>query len=183
MGIHVCEMFGSLEYGAELTYQELLDQEARIQEEFQNILEQHQAEHINFFPLGDTLELHCTLAEFDLLKGRALCKELGKALTRGIDGKFLFVDKNLNRQAQFYATTCEGTCLCKEFALHMPAVKEIFARELAEAAGKKFPPTVPPAPEKLVQQYELKEKNSKNTPKKKKQTQRKKSGKDSPSTS
>lgn len=120
MGNYSCEMFGHFEYGEELGYQELLDREAMLTRDTQQLLQSFKAAHIHYTPLGDELMVQCVFKNYDPELFSEVCDGLHPLLCQSVQGRILFVDKHLNA-----LHLCSLTELgWHEAPLHIPSVKD-----------------------------------------------------------
>lgn len=120
MGNYLCEMFGHFEYGEELGYQELLDREAMLTRDTQQLLQSFDAAHIHYTPLGDELMVQCVFKKYDPDLFSEICDGLHPLLCQAVQGRVLFVDKHL-KSLHIYSLTEMGW---HEAALHIPPVKD-----------------------------------------------------------
>lgn len=95
MSTFQCELFGHFTYDESLSYQDLLDMEARFVGTTQELLESHDATRIDFTPMGDSLMLQCALDAYDEDFFSFLCEGLRRNMPSAIEGRLLFVDKRL----------------------------------------------------------------------------------------
>ncbi|MBQ7738107.1 MAG: hypothetical protein IJT59_00410 [Desulfovibrionaceae bacterium] len=91
----ITELFGHLVYADSLTYDELLDTEEQLIEDLERILEQAEAEHMEFNPLGDALMFQCEFTHHKLYIFRKLACDLVQILPQGIDGRMFFLSHDL----------------------------------------------------------------------------------------
>lgn len=127
MGNYLCEMFGHFEYGEDLTYQELLDREAMLTRDTQELLQDFQAVHLNYIPLGDALMLQCVFKRYDPELFQEICDGLSPLLCQAVTGRVLFVDKLLN-SLHIYSLTEQGW---QEADLRIPGAKESAPKPLS----------------------------------------------------
>lgn len=120
MGNYQCEMFGHFVYGEQLTYQELLNREAMLTRDTQEMLHDFQAAHIHYTPMGDELLLQCVFKRYDEELFQEICDSLHPLLCQAVQGRVLFVDKHLN-SLHVYSLTEQGW---HEASLHIPTVKD-----------------------------------------------------------
>lgn len=120
MAIFRCSMFGHVVYDDTLTYQELLDTEARVTAVMQSALEECGAEHIDFTPQADALLLECLFPDPDRNLGRALCDAVIRQLGSGVLARFLFVDRGMDSVVFYFL----GRGKWREQPLSVPAPRE-----------------------------------------------------------
>lgn len=107
MSNYACELFGHFIYADQLSYQELLDREAMLTRDTEEMLRSHQAEHLNYTPSGDELMLQCVFKEYDVDLFHDVCEALSPLLCQAVQGRLLFVDKHLG-SLHMYALTEMG---------------------------------------------------------------------------
>lgn len=91
-----CEVFGHMLYSPELSYNELYAIEADLIDELRSALEEIGAEHIDLSGLGDALRMQCVLYGYDEVVFHGLCDAIAAFLPRKVDGRLLFVHKDLS---------------------------------------------------------------------------------------
>lgn len=91
-----CEMFGHILYDPELTYNDVLVREAALIDGMQAVLDEAEAYHIDFTPMGDGLRVQCVFHEHTETLFHNLCQKLVPLLDANVHGKLLFVDKGLD---------------------------------------------------------------------------------------
>lgn len=124
MGNYLCEMFGHFEYGEELSYQDLLNREAMLTRDTQELLQGFEAAHIHYTPLGDELMVQCVFKNYDPELFDEICDDLHPLLCQSVKGRVLFVDKHLN-SLHVYSLTEQGW---HEAALTIPTVEDALHR-------------------------------------------------------
>lgn len=120
MGNYLCEMFGYFEYSEQMTYQELLDREAMLTRDTQELLQEFQAAHLHYTPLGDVLMLQCVFKRYDPELFHEICDGLSPLLCQAVTGRVLFVDKQLNSLHMYSLTEQDW----HEADLRIPSVQE-----------------------------------------------------------
>lgn len=90
------ELFGQFCYDDSLTYEDLLRVEEILISDLQNLFSRATAEHIDFTPLGDALMCQCVFEEHKQYIYRKIAQEITAILPKGVTGRLLCVDKNLN---------------------------------------------------------------------------------------
>lgn len=90
------EFFGYFIYGPDLTYEELLDREDALKTSLQEILAGIEADYIHFEANGDTLRVQCGLGAKGEDLFHAVCIKIAPFMQNGLDGRLLFVDKDLH---------------------------------------------------------------------------------------
>ena len=96
MSFHKIELFGSIVYGPNLSYHDLLEREEEIKVQVQEILEKADGAFIHFEALGDTLRFQCMLPEEREEVFHVICDDLAPHMKNGLDARLLVVDKNLD---------------------------------------------------------------------------------------
>lgn len=89
------EIFGEFTYAESMTYDDLLENEALLLEQLDNIFLEGGAEHLDFTPLGDMLMLQCAFEIKNLEILRDIAQEIAAFLPKGIAGRVLCLEKNL----------------------------------------------------------------------------------------
>jgi hypothetical protein len=117
--LYLCELFGHFAYSEDLSYHDLLEREAGLLEALEQTLRGHEAAHIDFTPAGDVLRMQCMFAKPDKALFHALCEEIAPLLAKDIEGRLLFVDKDLVR-VNFY---CLADSTWKEAVLSFPGAR------------------------------------------------------------
>lgn len=102
MATYNCELFIHVRYSAELSYDELYEVEAKLTEELQQALEEHDAEHIDVVTQGDALRVQCVFAEYAEAAFRELCDSTAGCIKDSLSARFLFVDKDLESAHVYY---------------------------------------------------------------------------------
>lgn len=120
MGNYLCEMFGHFEYSEDMTYQELLDRESMLTQDTKELLQEFQAIHLNYTPLGDVLMLQCVFKHYDPELFHEICDALSPLLCQSVTGRLVFVDKQLN-SIHIYSLTEQDW---HEAELRIPTVQE-----------------------------------------------------------
>ena len=116
--LYLCELFGHFVYSQDLSYHDLLKREAGLLEALEGVLRGRDAAHIDFTPSGDVLRMQCMFPKPDEALFHAICEEIAPLLGEDIEGRLLFVDKNLSH-AGFY---CLAGSAWKETPLSFPKV-------------------------------------------------------------
>lgn len=102
MSKHECEIFGLIRYGPDLSYYELYAEEERLLQALQDILQDMDARHLDFWGSGDALQFQCVLADFEPEILREFCDEAAALLHGNLQGRVLGLDKHLTRVHVFY---------------------------------------------------------------------------------
>ena len=148
MAIFRCSMFGHIVYDDKLTYQELLDTEARVTALMQNALEECGAQHIDFAPEADALLMECLFSDMDRAAHRVLCDTVIRQLGPGVLARFLFVDRRMEEITFYGPGQVAGTGL----QLSHPARSAVGP---GRASGTQpHPPSPPPRPRRLRGNHE-----------------------------
>lgn len=92
---NLCEMYGQIIYGDQLSYEELLDIEGWLIRSTQDLLVRAGGEFIDFNPFGDGLMFQCALPGHKLYICRKVAMSLAEILPDHVDGRLLFVEKSL----------------------------------------------------------------------------------------
>ncbi len=95
MAKYDCELFGYFSYDAALSYNELHVFEAEFREALQGVLEQNNADFLQFEPEGDALRIQCVFNNFYEESLHAVCEAVCQVMTPHVRGKFLAVNKDL----------------------------------------------------------------------------------------
>ena len=102
MAKYNCEIFGTFTYSLEISYHELYEVEQELILKVQDTLEHFGAQHLDFWGYGDTLQVQCALAEYDVPNLESLCDELAALLGQDMRAKFVCLDKHLNELSIFF---------------------------------------------------------------------------------
>ena len=102
MSKYQCEMFGQLNYGDILTYEELQDVEALLIPRLDELLQQAGAAHVDFTPTGDALLVQCVFEAHKLYIFRKLAQELAGLLPEAVRGNLFFLQKDLLVQHTYW---------------------------------------------------------------------------------
>ena len=102
MSKYQCEMFGQLNYGDVLTYEELQDVEALLILRLDALLQQAGAAHVDFTPTGDVLLVQCVFEAHKLYIFRKLAQELAALLPEAVRGNLFFLQKDLLVQHTYW---------------------------------------------------------------------------------
>lgn len=102
MSKYECEIFGLITYGPDLSYYELYAEEERLLQGLQDILQDMDAQHLDFWGSGDSLQFQCVLPDFEVDLVRELCDETAALLEGSLKGRVLCLDKHLTRVHVFY---------------------------------------------------------------------------------
>lgn len=147
MAIFRCSMFGHIVYDDKLTYQELLDTEARVTALMHTVLEECGAQHIDFTPQADALLVECLFPDVDRDVNHDLCDAVIRHLGPGVLARFLFVDRRMD-SAVFYFL---GRGKWQEQALSIPAPREALSgwvvRQERKPLHPRHVPATPPPPD------------------------------------
>ena len=95
MSVHQCEVFGHFFYSPELSYAELLEREAVLIESLDRTLQDLGGVHIEFTSEGDSLRVQCLFSAPEEGMFHAACDAVLPVLGHDMEGRFLFVDKDL----------------------------------------------------------------------------------------
>lgn len=109
------ECFCRLVYPEELTYDELLECERELTEGLQPLLTEAGAEHVDFFPDGDSLHVQCVFTAQQPGDFETLVQKTARLAGGRVQSRFLLVDKQLD--AVFWGLTSAGTGRVYTFAL------------------------------------------------------------------
>lgn len=124
MGKFRSEMFGHLVYDDSLTYEELMECEQRITSGLSPLLASLGASHVHFEPLGDALFIQCVFAEQEAENFEHLCQSLCELSGSSIEGRVLFVGKELDGLWCFFI----HNGLCQTAELYLPSPRLGIAR-------------------------------------------------------
>lgn len=102
MSKHECEIFGLVNYGPDLSYHELYAEEERLLLGLQELLQDMDAQHLDFWGSGDCLQFQCVLQDFEPEILREFCDEAAALLHGNLKGRVLCLDKHLTRVHVFY---------------------------------------------------------------------------------
>lgn len=102
MSKYQCEMFGQLNYGDVLTYEELQDVEALLIPRLDALLQQAGAAHVDFTPTGDVLLVQCVFEAYKIYIFRKLAQELAGLLPEAVRGNLFFLQKDLFVQHAYW---------------------------------------------------------------------------------
>lgn len=127
-----CEMFGHFTYDERLTYQELLDRETKLTQDMQLLLDQSEAVHIDFTPLGDELMVQCAFAVYNVQTFHTLCDAAQTFLCDAVEARLLFVDKHL-ASVDVYWVTNQGW---QEASLDIPKASTAVSQPAPVVANK-----------------------------------------------
>lgn len=97
-----CEIFGLIHYGPDLSYYELYAEEERLLLGLQDVLQDMDAQHLDFWGTGDALQFQCVLPEFEVELVREFCDEAVALLEGSLNGRVLCLDKHLTEVHVFY---------------------------------------------------------------------------------
>ncbi len=139
MTIFRCSMFGQVVYDDKLTYQELLDTEARVTALIQNALEECGAQHIDFTSEADALLLECLFPDMDHAAHRALCNAIIRQLGPGVLARFLFVDRRMDDVVFYFL----GRGKWQEQTFIVPAPREALSGWVVRQERKPIHPLHP----------------------------------------
>jgi hypothetical protein len=90
------EFFGYFVYSPELSYEELLRREESFKLAVRDSLSGSEAEFIHFEADGDGLRVQCALKDDNENVFQEICAGIAPHVRNGIDGRLLFVNKNLH---------------------------------------------------------------------------------------
>lgn len=130
-----CEMFGHFFYCPELGYEELGELEQDLKSSLSEMLEARDAVHVEYREYGEALAVQCQFPEFSCEAFQAFCVAVRDILTKDVEAKFLFVDRENLADAFFCAVTFERGCRGR--AMPLPRAAD-FCME-AEKTGKESP--------------------------------------------
>ncbi|HJA78107.1 hypothetical protein [uncultured Desulfovibrio sp.] len=102
MSKYQCEMFGQLNYGDILTYEELQEVEGLLIPRLDDLLQQAGAAHVDFTPTGDVLLTQCVFEAYKLYIFRKLAQELAGLLPEAVRGNLFFLQKDLLVQHTYW---------------------------------------------------------------------------------
>lgn len=88
------ELFGHFSYDDSLTYEQLLDVEAALTSDLEDLLLRAGASHLDFTPMGDALMLQCAFEAHKLYVYRKIALEAAGLLPQGVRGRLLCLDKD-----------------------------------------------------------------------------------------
>jgi hypothetical protein len=91
-----CELFGRFVFAEELSYADLLAQEARLKEDLSAFFAASGFVHLHFSSAGDFLLMQGMTAEHDQAVFREVCETVSRLLDDGVEGRLLFVDRFLD---------------------------------------------------------------------------------------
>ncbi len=124
MSVYQCEFFGHFVYSEELSYIGLLEREAALMDAFDRLLRDMDAAHIDFTPTGDALRAQCVFARADEALFHSVCDAIAPLLGDDVEGKLLFVDKNLEHVALY----CLAGAVWKEASIALPEAGDALRR-------------------------------------------------------
>ncbi len=90
-----CELFGIVQYSQELSYDELYEVENDLIEKIQEVLEDNQADHLDFWGDGDCLQFQCAFAEYDAQTLNTVFNDMAEVLADNLKGRVFCFDKHL----------------------------------------------------------------------------------------
>ena len=99
-----CEMYGHFAYDDILSYDALLERESWMIGQIQMLLEENEAEHIDFTPQGDALMVQCAFGAYDPESFFPICKQLCHVFPPQMEGRLLFINKHLGSLRIFHFT-------------------------------------------------------------------------------
>lgn len=145
-----CEMFGHFFYCPELGYEELGELEQTLRVSLSVMLEAHGAEHIEYREYGEALTVQCQFQTYSESAFQEFCAAIRDILTKDVDARFLFVDRENLDRAVFFAVTFEQGR--HEERISLPRARDVWAasnRKTAKAAktaqykkNRKTPPSL-----------------------------------------
>lgn len=102
MGKYDCELFGHFLYSPEYSYDELYEIEEKVIQLVQEHLEEHNADHLDFWGAGDSLRFQCALGEYEQETCQDVADAIADQLPEGVHGRILSLDKNLEKMVIFF---------------------------------------------------------------------------------
>lgn len=93
MARHSCEVFGLVRYPSDLSYHGLYDLESQLMERIQAVLDDVDADHIDFWGDGDALQYQCALQEYDEDSLDGLREGVAEVLRDDLQARLVTVDK------------------------------------------------------------------------------------------
>ena len=109
MSKYQCEMFGQLNYGDILTYEELQEVEGLLIPRLDDLLQQAGAAHVDFTPTGDVLLTQCVFEAYKLYIFRKLAQELAGLLPEAVRGNLFFLQTAFQRCFHILQKPCRVT--------------------------------------------------------------------------
>ena len=91
------EYFCYFVYDIELSYEEIMSKEERLTFFVQQILNNFDAIHLDFTPVGDGLQVQCSFEDMNDRKYNELCEALSNYTCDGISVKFLLISRDLKQ--------------------------------------------------------------------------------------
>ncbi len=146
MSVYQCELFGHFVYSEDLSYVGLLEREAALMDAFDRLRRGMDAAHVDFTPTGDALRAQCVFAKADEALFHSVCDAIAPLLGDDMEGKLLFVDKDLEHVALY----CLAGAVWKEASIALPEARDALKRAEPEPEpSAAFPFTAPfrPAPQ------------------------------------
>ena len=102
MARHTSVLLGLVNYSPDLSYEALHSLESEYIEGLTELLEKFGAEHLDFWGIGDGLQLEAAFAEANEESMRGLCDEFCSLLRAGCRARLAFLDKNLTWMELFH---------------------------------------------------------------------------------
>ncbi len=97
MAHYPLELFGCFVYHQDLTYDDLLTHEANLMDMLQTKLEALDGVFIDFVQTGDLLQVQCMFSELSTETLDSVSSSLAQALEHIAEGRFLLINKHLDR--------------------------------------------------------------------------------------
>ncbi|MCG8529071.1 MAG: hypothetical protein MI749_00235 [Desulfovibrionales bacterium] len=101
MAMYDCEVFGYVQYNAELSYTELIECEEMLKERLPDVLHEQDAVHLDVVGLDDGLRIQFVLAEYDREHLHTICDAIAPLLPEKTTSRMLAVQKLLEKAHLF----------------------------------------------------------------------------------
>lgn len=164
MATYGCVMFGHILYDDKLTWQELIETEARVTRLMQSALEEVGARHIDFIAQGDALLVECVFPEVNRETNQALCNAVIRDLGASVLARFMFVDRQMDSTVFYFL----GRGKWQEQALSVPGPKEALSgwvvRQERKTSERVIPAGMPARTRKRVLTTEIPAENEVDLP-------------------
>ena len=121
-----CELFGHFIFAEELSYAEMLEQEAQLKEELSGLFAQAGFAHMHFTSTGDFLLVQGMAVEHNQDLFLEVCEAVSQLMDESVEGRLLFVDRFLS-SVYFYVLNNETW---RETFLEWPLPKEVLSKGL-----------------------------------------------------
>lgn len=130
------ELYAQLNYGEQLTYEELLEVEESLIGNLQDLLERADAMHLDFMQQGDCLLLQCLFSSPKRYIFRKIAMHIAGILPDHVSGRLLFLDKTLETVHLYWVEPGRWREYIKEIPLLAPEDLPVHtvARALSDSA-------------------------------------------------